>query len=142
VAAERGAVPFETASWARRVLALCIDWFVCTLIVIGFVGLDRYSEIASSAQWYILVVYVVQSAVLTFLAGGSFGKLCTRLRVVPADGRMMFINPLKILARQVAIVLVIPPLIFKADGRGLHDMMAGTSTVTLDTFKDLVARMP
>ena len=47
------------------------------------------------------------------------------------------LNPLKVLARQVMIVLVIPPLIFRADGRGLHDMVAGTATVTMPTFREL-----
>ena len=77
---------------------------------------------------------------LTWFAGGSFGKLVTGLRVVPVDGRVRPLNPLKVLARQVLIVLVIPPLIFRADGRGLHDMVAGTATVTMPTFRGLVGR--
>jgi uncharacterized RDD family membrane protein YckC len=40
----------------------------------------------------------------------------------------------------VLIVLVIPPLIFRADGRGLHDMVAGTATVTMPTFRGLVGQ--
>ena len=33
--------------------------------------------------------------------------------------------------RQVLIALVIPPLVFRPDGRGLHDIAAGSATVTL-----------
>lgn len=131
---------FATASWGRRAVALFVDWIACTLAVIGFVGLESYSAPGSTAQWYTLAAYVGQSALLTWLVGGSFGKLLLGLRVVPADGRMMFISPLRILARQVAIVLVIPPLVFRPDGRGLHDLLAGTATVTRATFGDLMTK--
>jgi uncharacterized RDD family membrane protein YckC len=118
----------ETASWARRVLALFVDWFASTL---------AYSETGSNAQLYVLLVYVVESALFTWLLGGSFGKLATRLRVVPADGRLRPLNPLKALLRQAMIALVIPPLVYRSDGRGLHDLVAGTVTVTLATFRGL-----
>jgi uncharacterized RDD family membrane protein YckC len=129
---------FETASWLRRILALIVDWVVSTLIVIAIIGLDEYTDPGGPDQWAVLVVYVVETAVLTWLAAGSFGKLVTGLRVVPVDGRLRPINPLKILVRQVLVALVIPPLIFRADGRGLHDMFAGTATVTKPTFQSLV----
>lgn len=131
---------FATASWGRRIGALLVDWIACTLAVIAAVGLESYAAPGSTAQFYVLGAYVVESALLTWLIGGSFGKLVLGLRVVPADGRLMFINPLRILARQVAIILVVPPLVFRPDGRGLHDLMAGTATVSRATFGDLMAR--
>lgn len=127
----------ETASWGRRVVALFVDWFASTLAVILVVGLDDYSAVGSNAQFYVLAVYVVESALFTWLLGGSFGKIATRLRVVPEDGRLRPLNPLKVLLRQIMIALVIPPLVFRPDGRGLHDLVAGTVTVTLDTFRSL-----
>lgn len=127
----------ESASWARRVLALFVDWIASTLTVIAIVGLEDYSEPGSSAPFIVLGVYVVESAAFTWLLGGSFGKLVTRLRVVPADGRLRPLNPLKALLRQVMVALVIPPLVYRADGRGLHDLVAGTVTVTLETFRTL-----
>ncbi|MDP2775249.1 MAG: RDD family protein [Nocardioides sp.] len=127
----------ESASWARRILALFVDWTASTLTVVVFIGWNDYSEPGSSAQFFVLVAYVVESAAFTWLLGGSFGKLVTRLRVIPADGRLRPLNPLKALLRQVMIALVIPPLVYRADGRGLHDMVAGTVTVTLDTFRAL-----
>lgn len=130
---------FETASWARRVFALIVDWTVSTLVVVAFVGLEEYAEPGSVASAWTLVVYVVEAALLTWLAGGSFGKLVTGLRVVPIDGRIRPMNPLLLLLRQVMVALVIPPLVFRADGRGLHDMVAGTATVTNHTFHSLVA---
>jgi len=131
---------FETASWLRRILALLVDWLVSTLVLIALVGLDEYTDPGGPDQWGVLAVYVVESALLTWLAAGSFGKLVTGLRVVPADGRLRPLNPLRVLGRQVLIALVVPPLIFKPDGRGLHDLFAGTATVTMPTFRSLLAQ--
>jgi uncharacterized RDD family membrane protein YckC len=133
----RGALPFETASWGRRILALVVDWLISTAIVVAFVGLDTYSEPGSPAQVYTLLVYVLESTLMTWLGGGSIGKLLTGLCVVPAEGPLRRLNPVKVLARQLLVVLVIPPLVFRPDGRGLHDMVAGTATVTFGTLHEL-----
>lgn len=127
----------ETASWGRRIIALIVDWLLCTLVVIAIFGLEEYTEPGSIASVMVLAVYVVESALLTWLAGGSIGKLLTGLCVVPADGRLRKLNPLKALGRQVLVALVIPPLVFRSDGRGLHDLFAGTSTVTFATLRSL-----
>lgn len=129
--------PFPTASWGRRILALLVDWLACTLVVIGVVGLDAYTEPGSTASFAVLGLYVAETTLLTWLAGGSFGKLATRLRVVWAGGGTRPMNPLRLLARQVLVVLVVPPLVWRPDGRGLHDLAAGTCTITLDTYRSL-----
>ena len=54
--------PLESASWARRVLALVVDWFASTLTVIAIVGLEDYSQPGSTAQLFVLVAYVVSLA--------------------------------------------------------------------------------
>lgn len=131
------ATPFPTASWGRRILALLVDWLVCTLAVVLVVGLEEYGEPGSLASGYVLVLYVVESTLLTWLGGGSIGKLMTGLCVVPADGRLHRLNPVRTLVRQVMVALVIPPLVFRADGRGLHDVVAGTATVTFPTLREL-----
>lgn len=120
----------ETASWVRRALALCVDWAASTFVVVAIGGLERYSEDPLSGFW-VLGVYVVENTVLTALVGGSFGKLVTRLRVARADGDPRPISLLAALARSVLIALVIPPLIFRPDGRGLHDLAVGTVTIPL-----------
>lgn len=131
---------FETTSWARRVIALLVDWFASTLVVIAFVGVDAYGEPGSRAQWLVLGVYVLESALGTALAGGSFGKLVTRLRVVRVDGDPRPIGLLQALLRSVMVALVIPPLVFRPDGRGLHDLVAGSATVDLQTWRTLTGR--
>ena len=133
----RSTVPFPTASWGRRILALFVDWTASTLVVLAFVGLEEYGEPGSPSAFYTLGVFVLEAALFTWLLGGSFGKLLTGLRVVPALGRGRLANPLPLLGRQVAVVLVIPPLVFRSDGRGLHDLLAGTATVTMDTYRRL-----
>ena len=128
---------FPTASWPRRVLALAVDWLACTAVVVLVVGLESYTSPGSKASFAVLGLYVVESALLTWLAGGSFGKLATRLRVVWAAGGTRPMNPLRLLARQLLVALVIPPLVFRPDGRGLHDVTSGTVTVTLATYRQL-----
>ena len=115
----------ETASWVRRAVALAVDWFASTLVVLFVLGTDRWDGFT------VLGVYVLESAFLTALAGGSFGKLATRLRVVRADGSGRPVDLLHALLRQVLVALVVPPLVFRPDGRGLHDIAAGTMTVRL-----------
>lgn len=122
--------PLQTASWGRRILALVIDWFASILVVLALIGPGGWSE-NPLAGTYTLGVFAAESTVLTAFAGGSFGKLLARLRVVRADGSGP-VDPLRSLLRAVLVCLVIPPLVYRpADGRGLHDLAAGTRTVNL-----------
>lgn len=118
----------QSASWGRRILALFIDWGASMLVVIAFAGVAGWQE----SPLYTWGVFVLESTFLTALAGGSFGKLATRLRVVRNDGTGRYVDPLRALLRSALILLVIPPLVFTPDGRGLHDIAAGSATRTLD----------
>ncbi len=120
----------ETASWMRRILALFVDWLASTLVVIALIGPRGWVEDPASG-FYTLGVFVLESAVLTATSGGSFGKLVTRLRVVRMDGSDRPVDLLRSLGRQVLVALVIPPLVFRPDGRGLHDLAADSATVRL-----------
>ena len=122
--------PVETASWGRRIIALLVDWLASTLVVVVVLGPAGWSENPGSS-FYTLLVFALESTVLTAVAGGSFGKLATRLRVVRNDGSGRPIDLLRSLLRQVLVCLVIPPLVFRPDGRGLHDLAAGSVTVTI-----------
>ncbi|UUZ58720.1 RDD family protein [Nocardioides sp. B-3] len=83
------------------------------------------------AGFYTTGVFVVESAFFTAAMGGSFGKLVTRLRVVRSDGSNRPLELIPALVRSLLIALVIPPLVFRPDGRGLHDMAARSKTVRL-----------
>jgi uncharacterized RDD family membrane protein YckC len=116
----------EYASWPRRIAALAIDWIVSTLVTIGIVGLGDYSRQGGSSGWVVLGVFALEVTVLTALAGGSFGQLMLRIRVLRTDGRPLSL--LLALARTLLICVVIPPLIFKTDsGRGLQDLWTGSA---------------
>lgn len=121
-----------TASWVRRALALMVDWAACTLVVIVIIGLDGYRDDRASG-FYVLGVYVLENTLFTAVAGGSFGKLATRLRVVRADGSGRPITLIAALVRSLLIAAVLPPLVFRPDGRGLHDLAVGSVTVPLLT---------
>ncbi len=130
----------ETATWARRILALVVDWFASTLVVILAVGgVDQWAG-DQQASMYVLGVFILESAILTALSGGSFGQIATRLRVVRETGDPRPIPPHLALLRQVLIALVIPPLVYRPDGRGLHDLAAGSAVVTLQTYRALAGK--
>lgn len=123
------AATLEPASWGRRLLALLIDWFAVYAVVAYAAG--GVDEIAGNgpANGWLLGVFVLECTVLVWLLGGSFGQLVTRIRVASLNGKR--IDPLRSAIRAVLVALVIPPLVFKADGRGLHDMIAKTQVVRL-----------
>jgi uncharacterized RDD family membrane protein YckC len=66
------------------------------------------------------VIFWLESSFGIALSGGSFGQLATRLRVLRVDGGPLSL--LRALQRQLLVCLVIPPLVFQQDGRGLHDL--------------------
>lgn len=115
----------EYASWRRRIVALIIDWAVSTLVTVGIIGPGGYANDPNS-RWIVLGVFALEVSLLTTLAGGSFGQLLTRVRVLTTEGRPLSL--LVAVARTLLICLVIPPLIFKPDsGRGLHDLWTGSA---------------
>ena len=119
----------EPASWPRRIGALVIDWVASSLVVLAVIGGDRWSH-DRTAGWYVLGVFALECAFGWALAGASFGQLATRVRVLRVDdGRPLTF--LIALLRAVLVCLVIPPLVFRADGRGLHDLAAGSAAYRL-----------
>jgi uncharacterized RDD family membrane protein YckC len=128
-------------------LALLVDWFASSLVAAVIVGPARFFADQSTSPDPVpglvtLAVFVVETTLLTALAGGSFGKLATRLRVVRSDGSGRPVGLLPALARTILVAAVIPPLVFRPDGRGLHDLMVGTATVTLQSLRAMVDGQP
>ena len=126
------------AGWGRRILALVVDWVTCLAVVEGLVAVGVLAGNPNGLGT--LGLFVVESALFTAVAGGSFGKLATRLRVVHANGDPRPIGLLQALLRSVLIAVVIPPLVYRPDGRGLHDILAGSATVDLATWRALAGR--
>ena len=124
----------ETATWPRRMLALLVDWIACTLVVVAVIGPTAWLD-DRLAGTYTMGVFLLESALFTTLLGGSFGKLATRLRVVRLDGSGRPLDLGRSLLRAALVCLVIPPLVFRPDGRGLHDVVVGSATVELETAR-------
>jgi uncharacterized RDD family membrane protein YckC len=123
-------LPFETASWDRRILALLVDYAACWGVMLLIYGGDWFGN-GSLPSLYLNLVFIAESALFMALSGGSFGQLATRLRVVRVDGSGRPLSLLSALLRQVLICLVIPPLVFRPDGRGLHDLACRSAVVPL-----------
>ena len=105
-----------SASWVRRVVALFLDWAASSGVaafVLG--GFD-----SPAYQWLPLVVFWLESAFGVALAGASFGQALVGIRVHTLAGRPLSL--FRALQRQLLVCLVIPPLVFRADGRGLQDL--------------------
>lgn len=119
---------FETASWLRRIGALAIDWVASTFVAIAIIGLDRYGR-TGGAGFVPLLVFWAETTLGVVLAGGSFGQLATRIRVRRTDGSPL--GPGRAALRQLAVCLVIPPLVFRPDGRGLHDLWSESAAYRL-----------
>ena len=117
--------PGSVASWRRRILAIVVDWGASWLFAIALFPGPLLDERTTTADLVLVpLVAIVQSAFFLALAGGSFGHLACRLVVARLDGRPLGL--LRPLLRSVLVYLVVPPLVFNQDNRGLHDLAAGT----------------
>jgi len=103
----------------RRLGALLIDWLMCEAIAWG-VFHDQYLTI---------VVFAVEVYLLTALTGFTVGKRLLGLRVARLDGKP--VGFLWSAVRTLLFLAVIPPLVFDADLRGLHDKAANTVVIRI-----------
>lgn len=111
------------ARFGRRTGALAVDWVASLLLVRLFLpGLDYGSPQSSFAT---LGVFAAQVALFTWLSGSSFGQRLFALQVVRLDGRGAP-GLLRALGRTLLLCLVVPPLVWDRDQRGLHDRWMGT----------------
>jgi uncharacterized RDD family membrane protein YckC len=112
----------EVASFGRRLIALLIDWAICTLVASFLVASLRTNP------WPQLGVFVLAHAFFAGLFGQTVGMALARIRCVSiADGGAIGIP--RALLRGVLLALVIPAVISDGDGRGLHDRAAGSVMV-------------
>ena len=106
--------PGSMAGTGRRVVALFIDWIAAMVVARALVGTPE-STLESFAT---LGIFALEVTVLTWLTGASFGQRITGVRVV---GRTRRLGLIASLLRTLLICIVLPPLIWDTDGRGLHD---------------------
>ena len=114
------------ASWRARVGALIIDWAACMAVAVGFFGSGVLTG-GGWRAWMILTVFFVESTVLSWLAGGSFGQLLSRIAVVRLDMKPLGLP--RAVLRAFLVSLALPALIISMDRRGLQDLAAGTVVI-------------
>ena len=122
--------PGAIAGWRLRAIALVIDWFASALVARFLFGYQWFGATAGEQGWRALtpiLVFFVEASLLTPLLGGSFGQLIMRVNVVRLDGRPLGL--LQAVVRSLLICLVIPPLVYNRDQRGLHDLATGAVTI-------------
>ena len=114
------------ASWRARIAALIIDWAASLAVATLVVGTGALRG-GGWRGFVPLVVYVVQKAVLTWLASGSFGQLLARIAVVRVEGGP--IGAWRAIIRAVMVGIVVPAGVVGAERRGLDDLVLGTVVV-------------
>ncbi len=117
--------PGSVAGWGRRVAALFVDWIASSLV--AAVISRAVSAGPDTDRLLPLLVFLAEVTLFTGVAGASFGQLALRIVVVRLDRRPLTI--LHALVRTVLICLVIPPVVFNRDNRGLHDLAVDTITL-------------
>ena len=111
----------QTASFSRRLVAICIDWAGASLISAGFFQFDSIATLA---------IYALMQVLLVGTIGQSFGHRLVRLSVIRLDGQR--VGLWRALVRTSLICLVIPAFIWDtSDGRGLQDKAVGTAIVKI-----------
>ncbi len=114
--------PGSVARFARRFVALCIDYGLA-LIVAGLVG--PYDSTRNTAAT--LVIFVITQVVFIGTIGGSIGHRLLGMRLLTIDGAQLSWG--KVIVRTLLLAVVIPALVWDSDQRGFHDKVAGTVLV-------------
>lgn len=105
----------SVAGFGPRIVAIVADWLPCYVIAQLFTGNPATSTLA---------IFALLTTVSVALAGRSPGHALVGLRVAMLDGQRAGLAAGVV--RTVLLCLVIPPLVYNTDGRGLHDRAAGT----------------
>lgn len=112
-----GAVERLDQHWGRRLGALAVDWGIAVAISAGFFD---YAALATTAAFAVMTLLLVGTI------GCTIGHRIFGLRVYRiVDGGSPPL-PLQTLVRTLLLCLALPAVIPGADGRGLHDIAAGT----------------
>ena len=107
--------PGSAAGFGSRILAIMMDWLPCAVAA---------QLITRNPAFSALALFAAVTALSIGIAGRTPGHAVAGLRVALLDGRRAGFGAGVI--RTVLLCLVIPPVVYNADGRGLHDQAVGT----------------
>lgn len=127
--------PGSLARLGRRVVALAVDWAASTAVSAALFDADPMATLG---------VFAVENVVLLGTLGHTLGHRLVGLRVrrlraapgaAPGAAPTVAVDDgqgpglLSAAVRTVLLCLVVPAVVWDADGRGLHDRLAGTAIV-------------
>jgi uncharacterized RDD family membrane protein YckC len=119
--------PGSLARVGRRVIALCVDWFICILIASGLIGYHLGD--GGLGSFKPLAVFVLMNLLLVGTLGSTIGHRLLGIRVVRLGGAGA--GPFLALTRTILLAVVIPAVFWDRDTRGFHDKIVGTVTVRI-----------
>ena len=99
------------------------DWVAAILVVQVIPNGPDYGTQSNSLLT--LLVFAIEVTLFTWMMGSSFGQRIVGIRVrdLVKDSNPTLVQSL---IRTLLIVVLIPPLLADAEGRGLHDRIAKT----------------
>jgi hypothetical protein len=108
--------PMSAAPMGRRLLALIVDWLLCTVIVSSITGHVLFGGATDThyfaAQYGTLGLFVLEVYLLTAISGLTVGFKWAAVRTL-------------------LLLFVVPACLTDRDLRGLHDRAANTIVVRL-----------
>lgn len=113
--------PGAIAPTGRRIGAFAFDCFIASLVA----GLFTAPELP---QNWSLLAFAVLYVLGTTLAGQTLGMRALGLRMAQTQPGAR-IGIVRAVVRTALLILVIPAVIWDADGRGLHDRITDTAVV-------------
>jgi len=134
--------PGSRATLSRRVVALAIDWTLSLAVSSAAFpsGDQAVTPMLAGEPFATLGVFALSTTLLVALLGTTIGHRVAGIRVVrlgdvTGDGdvagtaRQRPPGPVAAVVRTALLCLVIPAAVWDGDGRGLHDVAAGTVIV-------------
>lgn len=107
--------PGRAAAFGPRLGAIAVDWFPCLLIA---------ELLTAHPPLWALVIFAALTVLSVAFGGRTLGHRVAGLRVARLDGGDPGLTAA--VTRTLLLCVVIPPLVFDADWRGLHDRAADT----------------
>ncbi|HEY3263509.1 MAG TPA: RDD family protein [Pseudonocardiaceae bacterium] len=108
--------PGAVAGFGRRIVALFIDWVPCAVLA---------QLLTENPAWSALVFFALLTTLSVTLFGRTPGHAAVGARVAMLDGGRPPFGAAVVRTLLICLALI-PPAIYNADGRGLHDRAAGT----------------
>ena len=111
----------ETPTFVRRFGALLVDWIIAQVVVVVLLRMDTTG--GGPAALAPVGVFALENLLLVSLTGSTLGHRLFGMQVWQVRPGAF---PLQVVIRTVLLCLVVPAVLTSRDGRGFHDVAAGT----------------